>query len=72
MVCVSGVGSSMIKNACTAQRVPLRSIIGSDISDDALDLLNKLLVFNPLKRLNAEQALEHEYVSRYVNPFLTL
>lgn len=54
----------MIKNACTAPRVPFRNIIGTDVSDDAIDLLNKLLVFNPLKRLTAEQALEHEYVSR--------
>lgn len=31
------------------------------ISDSGLDLLNRLLVMNPSKRLNAEEALKHEY-----------
>ncbi|GJQ66532.1 hypothetical protein Trydic_g4517 [Trypoxylus dichotomus] len=65
LVCVSGVGSSMIKNACVNQKVHLRTLIGSDISSDAIDLLNKLLVFNPNKRLTAEQALSHAYVSKF-------
>lgn len=37
-------------------------------SDEGLDLLKKLLVFNPNKRLTAEQALEHSYVSEFHNP----
>uniref|UniRef100_A0A8D0H7X0 mitogen-activated protein kinase n=1 Tax=Sphenodon punctatus TaxID=8508 RepID=A0A8D0H7X0_SPHPU len=32
---------------------------------EALDLLKKLLVFNPEKRLTAEEALEHPYVKRF-------
>lgn len=64
MVCVSGVGSSMIKNASSVQKVPLRNVVGSDVPEDALDLLNQLLVFNPHKRLTAEQALDHDYVTR--------
>lgn len=58
----------MIKNASSLQRVPLKHILGSDISSDALDLVNKLLLFNPMKRLNAEQALEHQYVSKFHDP----
>jgi mitogen-activated protein kinase 15 len=37
-------------------------------SDDALDLLRSLLHFNPHKRLTADQALRHPYVSQFHNP----
>jgi mitogen-activated protein kinase 15 len=37
-------------------------------SDDALDLLKSLLHFNPHKRLTADQALRHPYVSQFHNP----
>ena len=36
--------------------------------DVAIDLLLKLLVFNPKKRLTAEEALEHPYVADFHNP----
>lgn len=55
----------MIKNACTSQKVSLKSLVGGEASSDAIDLLNKLLVFNPIKRLTAEQALSHAYVSKF-------
>lgn len=34
-------------------------------SDDALDLLRKLLEFNPSRRMSIEQALRHKYVSQF-------
>ena len=36
-------------------------------SPDALDLMQKLLVFNPNKRLTAEEALNHPYVKDFHN-----
>lgn len=37
-------------------------------SPDALDLLTKLLRFNPEKRLSAEEALRHPYLTQFHNP----
>ena len=35
---------------------------------EAVDLLSKMLVFNPHKRLTAVQCLEHPYLSEYHDP----
>lgn len=37
-------------------------------SDDALDLLQKLLLFNPNKRITVEEALAHPYMAQFHNP----
>jgi len=37
-------------------------------SAEALDLLRRLLQFNPMKRISAEAALSHPYVSQFHNP----
>jgi len=37
-------------------------------SEDALDLLRKLLTFNPNHRLTAEEALKHRYVAQFSSP----
>ncbi|RLV88673.1 hypothetical protein DV515_00015409 [Chloebia gouldiae] len=50
------------------QRVAFEEIFPSSTPLPALDLLKKLLVFNPDKRLTAEQALQHPYVSRFHCP----
>ncbi|CAL6058093.1 Mitogen-activated_protein kinase [Hexamita inflata] len=36
-----------------------------DSSSDALDLLSRLLVFNPCKRITAEQCLDHPYLQQF-------
>ncbi|XP_054984046.1 mitogen-activated protein kinase 15 isoform X2 [Sorex araneus] len=47
---------------------PLDTLLPSDTPPEALDLLGKLLVFTPDKRLSAAQALRHPYVKRFHCP----
>ena len=58
----------MIKNASSVQKIPLQTILGPGAPTDALSLINQLLVFNPHKRLKADEALYHDYVSRFHDP----
>jgi len=37
----------------------------SNASDEALDLLRKLLVFNPKERLSVEEAMSHPYLKDF-------
>lgn len=67
-VCVSGIGSSMIRNAAVQPHVPLTSLLDSETPNDALELINELLVFNPLNRLTADDALSHHYVAKFHDP----
>ncbi|KAL1488069.1 hypothetical protein ABEB36_015437 [Hypothenemus hampei] len=67
-VCISGIGSSMIKNASsTSSKITLQTLFGSSVPDDATNLTSQLLVFNPHKRLTADEALCHEYVAKFHN-----
>lgn len=43
---------------------PLKEVLAGAPSD-AIDLVEKLLVFSPDKRLTAEEALKHPYVARW-------
>lgn len=39
-----------------------------DATDDAMDLLKKLLTFNPSSRITVEEALKHKYVAQFSSP----
>ena len=41
-------------------------LLGSQL--DMLDMLDKLLSFNPMTRLTTEQALAHPYIGEYYDP----
>ncbi|NXU01241.1 MK15 kinase, partial [Buphagus erythrorhynchus] len=60
--------ASVINHMSSRQRVAFEEIFPSSTPLPALDLLKKLLVFNPAKRLTAEEALQHPYVSRFHCP----
>ncbi|KFP95633.1 Mitogen-activated protein kinase 15, partial [Leptosomus discolor] len=60
--------ASVINRMSSRQRVTFEEILPSSTPLPALDLLKKLLVFNPAKRLTAEEALQHPYVKRFHCP----
>ncbi|NWT89357.1 MK15 kinase, partial [Lanius ludovicianus] len=60
--------ASVINHLSSRQRVVFEEIFPSSTPLPALDLLKKLLVFNPDKRLTAEEALQHPYVNRFHCP----
>ncbi|XP_051872985.1 mitogen-activated protein kinase 15 isoform X3 [Pristis pectinata] len=64
----SDYGASVVQKILTRPRTSIDQLLPSTTPSDALDLLNKLLVFNPDHRLTAEQALGHPYLSRFHNP----
>uniref|UniRef100_A0AAY4C9V0 Mitogen-activated protein kinase 15 n=1 Tax=Denticeps clupeoides TaxID=299321 RepID=A0AAY4C9V0_9TELE len=63
----SEYGASVIQRMMLRPQVTLDKLLPSSASADGLDLLKKLLVFNPEKRLTADQALKHPYVSKFYN-----
>ncbi|KAJ8710607.1 hypothetical protein PYW08_009122 [Mythimna loreyi] len=65
IVC-SGYGSSLIREqAGNAHGGATLTALLSCAPRDAADLVQRLLVFNPAKRLSAERALDHEYVGKF-------
>ncbi|XP_072911355.1 mitogen-activated protein kinase 15 isoform X2 [Hemitrygon akajei] len=64
----SDYGASVVQKVLTRPRTSIDQLLPSSTPPDALDLLNKLLIFNPDYRLTAEQALGHPYLSRFHNP----
>lgn len=49
------------------KKIPLKAMFPKT-SDLALDLLEKLLAFNPVKRITVEEALRHPYLEPYHDP----
>ncbi|KAL0811711.1 hypothetical protein ABMA28_009155 [Loxostege sticticalis] len=63
----SGYGSALIREqaAAGASAGAALTALLSCAPRDAADLVQRLLVFNPAKRLSAERALDHEYVAKF-------
>uniref|UniRef100_UPI00398F6EA9 mitogen-activated protein kinase 15 n=1 Tax=Pristiophorus japonicus TaxID=55135 RepID=UPI00398F6EA9 len=64
----SDYGASVVQKMLTRPRSSIDQLLPSTTPPDALDLLYKLLVFNPNRRLTAEEALRHPYINRFHNP----
>ncbi|XP_034275973.1 mitogen-activated protein kinase 15 isoform X2 [Pantherophis guttatus] len=57
--------ASVINRVSCQPQLSLEELMPASTPAQALDLLKRLLVFNPEKRLTAEEALEHPYVQRF-------
>ena len=62
----SSFASKMLENIGNVERKSLSSLFPK-ASPEAMDLLEKLMTFNPDIRLTAEEALEHPYVAMFHN-----
>ncbi|CAL9701419.1 unnamed protein product [Knipowitschia caucasica] len=56
-----------IRNDMSTPHMPLKTLL-PEVSPQALDFLEKILTFNPMDRLTAEEALAHPYMSDYSFP----
>merc|ERR1711912_230215 len=63
----SPFAATMLESIPPVATKPLHDLF-PHASPEALDLLRRLLQFNPMKRINAEAALSHPYVSQFHNP----
>ncbi|KAJ3261990.1 Mitogen-activated protein kinase [Boothiomyces macroporosus] len=65
---LSRIGSeraqTYVRSLARSPKVPFSQIF-PDVSPDAIDLLNRLLTFDPAKRISVEDALRHPYLSAY-------
>jgi serine/threonine protein kinase len=52
----------------TRPKVPLAKVIGRAVNPLAIDLLEKMLTFDPKKRLSVDEALAHPYLSSLHDP----
>ncbi|XP_075067598.1 mitogen-activated protein kinase 15 isoform X2 [Mixophyes fleayi] len=64
----SEYGASVIGRINPRQRTSLMDLLPPSCPPEAVDLLNRLLIFNPYKRLTADEALQHPYVRRFHSP----
>ncbi|XP_075210842.1 extracellularly regulated kinase 7 [Lycorma delicatula] len=62
----TGYGSNLLQRTPPGPHTPLESVL-ADAAPDSVDLVSRLLVFNPHKRLTAAEALEQPYVAKFHN-----
>jgi p38 MAP kinase len=56
------------RDGLPCQRKHFASVFAHIIPDDAIDLLDKILVLDPDRRISVEEALQHPYMKEYSLP----
>jgi mitogen-activated protein kinase 15 len=64
----SEVAETMIESIANLKVKPLREWFKGDVPAEALDLLVKMLQFNPERRITINEALRHPYLDQFHNP----
>ncbi|XP_056018511.1 mitogen-activated protein kinase 15-like [Ostrea edulis] len=62
----SAYGASILEKATLKSKKTLEELL-PDAPRDGIDLLKRLLLFNPDRRITADEALRHPYISRFHN-----
>ncbi|XP_046612006.1 mitogen-activated protein kinase 15-like isoform X1 [Neodiprion virginianus] len=60
----AGYGTNLLEKTPAGPRRSIRDLL-PNVSESAINLINKLIVFNPNRRLTAIEALEHPYVADF-------
>lgn len=63
----SAYGASILEKASIKPKKSLSTLL-SDAPHEAVDLVSRLLHFNPEKRITVDEALQHPYVIQFYNP----
>ena len=64
----SEVAQPMIDSITNVKYKPIREWFKVDVPSDAIDLLSRMLQFNPTKRITIAEALKHPYLTQFHNP----
>ena len=67
--CPSRNARRYVKGLGTKPKIPWKQVFrGKEYEDDELDLIEKMLTWNPDKRITVEQALEHPFMAKLHDP----
>lgn len=64
----SAQARAFVEGLADEAKHPLRKMFSEKTNPDAIDLIEKLLIFDPAKRMTAVEALEHPYLADYHEP----